>query len=173
MSWTVPEQIRLTMVHQMEIRREPGLTRSNTRESWCLVRRPDHGELRAVLKCGRCGREGVFVIQDLATTKRLRRGPMARSLASAVVLIGIVAALWIIGFTDGDITLQVLAFPASLLFLPIGVYLLASPSSNIGVRPPESVYFKTDTVREGLSYVTRNSRRGEGLACSGNAKPAA
>ncbi|MCX4735866.1 hypothetical protein [Streptomyces sp. NBC_01363] len=172
MSWTVPEQIKLTMVHQMEIRQEPGLTRSNTRETTCVVRRPDHGELRAALKCGRCGREGVFVIQDLETTKRLRRGPVARSLVAAVVLLGVVAALWIIGFADGNILFQVLAIPASLLFLPIGIYLACSPSGNIGVRPPESVHFSTDTVREGLSYVTRNSRRGEGLACSGYAKPA-
>ncbi|WP_326768945.1 hypothetical protein OG978_34330 [Streptomyces sp. NBC_01591] len=52
-SWTVPEQIKLTMLHQMEIRQEPGLTRGDARETMCVVRRPDHGELRAVLECGR------------------------------------------------------------------------------------------------------------------------
>ncbi|MFJ6573408.1 hypothetical protein ACIQNU_38950 [Streptomyces sp. NPDC091292] len=172
MSWNVPEMIKLTMNHQMEVKQEPGLVRTRARETTAVVRRPARGEARMVLECKQCGREGVFVVQDLETTKGLRRGPVIRSLIASVVLVGVVVAFWLIGLVGDSILFTVLAIPASLLLLPIGIALAVSPSSNIGVKAPEFVAFGSDTAREGLSYVTRNKRRGEGVSCSGRAEAA-
>ncbi|MEE1740994.1 hypothetical protein [Streptomyces sp. BE147] len=172
MPWNVPENIRITMLHQMEHKQEPGLTRGTSRETSCVVRRPGQGEVKVTLPCGQCGRQGVFVIQDLATTRGLRRGAIVRSVIAAVVLLSVVLSLWVIGFGGDNIVLQVVAIPATLILGPIAVYLACDPSSDIGVESPKMITFNSDTRREGLSYVTRNPRRGEGLCCSGYAKPA-
>ncbi|MGP3970538.1 hypothetical protein [Streptomyces sp. 6N223] len=168
----MPDQIKLTMLHQMEHKHEPGLSRTKIRETSYVVRRPDHGEARVAVRCGHCGREGMFIIQDLGTTKRLRRGPVIRSLVSAVALLTGIVSLWITGLAGESALFLMLAFVASLVLGPVGIYLVCDPSSNIGVQAPELVHFDSTTRRQGLSYVTRSSRRGEGVACSGYAKPA-
>ncbi|MCX4681083.1 hypothetical protein OG413_38410 [Streptomyces sp. NBC_01433] len=43
---------------------------------------------------------------------------------------------------------------------------------GFGVQVPKMVTFSSDSRREGFSWVTRNTRRGEGLVCGGYAKPA-
>ncbi|MEU1277746.1 hypothetical protein [Streptomyces sp. NPDC005805] len=172
MSWTVPETIKLTMVHQMEFSQEPGLTRGRYRETSCLVGRPAQGEARVILECGHCKRQGVFVVQDLETTKRLRRAPVTRSLITAVVLLAVVASFWIIGFGGGSILFQVLAIPASIILLPLAVFFAASPSSNIGVTVPEFVSFAGRTSRKGLTYTTRGTHHRAGLSCGGQARAA-
>ncbi|MDG4859872.1 hypothetical protein P8605_17220 [Streptomyces sp. T-3] len=169
----MPEQIKLTMLHQMEHKHEPGLMRTKIRETSCVVRRPDHGEVRVAVRCGHCGREGVFVIQDLETTKRLRRAPVIRSLVSSAALLAAITSLWVIGLADESALFLMLAFVASLVLGPLALYMAIEPSSNIGVQAPELISFDRTTRRQGLfSQVTRNTRQGEGLACSGNAQPA-
>jgi hypothetical protein len=37
-SWNVPETIKLTMRHQLELKQEPGLIRTRFRETTCVVR---------------------------------------------------------------------------------------------------------------------------------------
>jgi hypothetical protein len=87
-------------------------------------------------------------------------------------LLTTVLAFWIIGFAGDSILFQVLAIPASLIFLPSGIYLACSPLGTIGVESPENVEFSKTTVREGLTYVTRNTKAGDRLTCGGYAHPA-
>jgi len=171
-SWTVPEQIKLTMTHHLESKSEPGLRRSRLKETTCVVPRPDSGETRIAVTCGHCGRDGVFVIQDRATTRRMRRWPVVRSLVVSAVLLAVVVGVYVAGFGGGSVLFEVLAIPSTIIFGPVLVFLMVDPSSNIGVKAPEHIFFKGDTVREGLSLATRNSHKGEGLACMGRAEPA-
>jgi hypothetical protein len=166
-SWKVPEKIKLTLLHQMDVREEVGLTRMNVRKTERVVRRPDKGELRITMECGQCGREGLFVVQDFETTKQLRWGGTIASLIWAAVLLTTVTSFWIIGLTSDDPLFLVLAIPASIIFLPMGIYLACSPSGKLGVQTPEYVRFKGDTVRKGLTLVTQNANRNQGLSCTG------
>ncbi|MET7640712.1 hypothetical protein [Streptomyces sp. NPDC005438] len=172
MSWRVPERIELTMMHEMGHKREPGLVRSRVRKTSCVVQRPERGEARFLVECGHCGRQGEFVIQDMETTKRMRRRPMIYSLISSFVMLALVAYLAVAGFGGGNITLQVLTIPAGLLFIPFGLALAISPSGKLGAVPPEGVSFDTRTRREGFSYVTQGVRRREGVYCTGLVAPA-
>lgn len=172
MSWTVPGRIKLTMTHHIEKDYEAGVIRSKVRETSYVVGRPDQGELRVSLNCGHCGREGVFAIQDLETTQRLRRGPVLRSSVAAAVLLASLVALWVIAFADDNSVLLITAFPATLILGPIGVALAINPSGNIGVKAPEMVLFDKDTRRKSPSHVTGNRRRDQGLACTARVDPA-
>lgn len=173
MAWSVPEKIQLKMLHQLELRDEPGLIRVTSRETSCLIRRPDHGEIRVAVKCGQCGREGIFVIHDFETTKNLRRSPVQRSLIAAVVILMAVVSLWVVGLVFESALVLVLAVFASIVLGPIGIFMAVDPSSNIGVQPPEPVRYSRETTREGfMTYVSRNPRRAEGLYCSGHAQAA-
>ncbi|MEU4091523.1 hypothetical protein [Streptomyces sp. NPDC026673] len=160
----------------MELQHEPGLIRTKSRESSTVVRRPERGELRATVECWQCGREGVFVIQDLETTRRLRRGPMVRSSIVSALIVGSTAALWMVGLAGDNPNEKplfvLLAIAASLIFLPIGLYLAFDPTSKIGVESPEIVHFDGGTRRKGLTTVSRSSHRGKGLSCLGKAAAA-
>jgi hypothetical protein len=159
------------MLHDLEVKQEPGLVRSRVRETVAVVRRPEHGEARVALECGHCHREGIFVIQDLETTKQLRRGPAIRSLIVSFVLIAAVIGCAVVGFAGDSILFQVLTLPAALLLLPAGIFLAVSPSGNLGVATPESVVFDSRTKREGFNLVTRGARPKEGVTCIGFAAP--
>ncbi|MFD3525352.1 hypothetical protein [Streptomyces sp. NPDC058653] len=161
----------------MQLKTEPGLTRSKSRETSRVVRRPEHGEVRETVKCRHCGREGVFVIQDLETTRRLRKGPVIRSLIASAVLLGSTVSLWVVGLSgdnpDEKPLYLILAIVASLLFAPIGLYLAFDPSGKIGVESPEMIHFEGETRREGLTIISGSGyHRDKGLACSGRAKAA-
>jgi hypothetical protein len=173
-SWIVPMQIKLTMMHLMQLKHEPGLVRSNTRETSRVVRRPDHGELRVTVQCKHCGREGVFVIQDRETTWRLRRGSVICSVAGSAVLLISTASMWIISLAKGtdDSLFLLLAFVMSLIFAPPGLYLAFDPTGKIGVEVPKMIDFDSGTRREGLTWTSGDARRGPGLACSGKAAAA-
>lgn len=165
MPWTVPGQIKLTMVHHVESTVELRVLRTLARETSSVVRRPDHGELRVTVRCGHCGREGVFAVQDLETTRRLRRGPVIRSSAAAAVLLTATVALWVVGFARESALFLVLAFVASLILGPIGIALALDPSRNIGVEVP-------DMVPTDATDTTGSARRRKALACMGRARPA-
>ncbi|MFE0424488.1 hypothetical protein [Streptomyces sp. NPDC058953] len=173
MPWTVPDRIKLTMLHQLEMREEVGgVVRIRKRETTCVVRRPERGEARMALECGHCGREGVFVVQDRATTKRLRRRGVVGSLITSAVLVAVVVVLAVLGFGGDDVLFQVLLIPGALILLPFAGMLAVDPSGNIGVEAPEFVSFASDTRRQGLSYVTRGEQRRLGVSCSGHAAAA-
>lgn len=172
MSWSVPERIKLKMVHSLEVREEIGLVRTRVRETSCVVRRPEHGEARVALECRHCKRQGVFVIQDRETTQELRRRPVIRSLITAFVLIATVVCFAVVGFGGGSILFQVLTIPAGLILLPLGIVFAVSPSANIGVTNPKDVFFKGKTKRDGLTYVTESARHREGVSCVSFSEPA-
>ncbi len=172
MAWGVPEWVRLKMVHELDVKQEPGLIRSRVRETSVVVRRPADGEAHFPVECGYCHRKGVFVVQDLATTKELRRRPTIQSPIWSVILIATVIVFAVLGFGGGSILFQVLTIPAGLMFLPFGIMLAVSPSGKLGVSLPEAVTFESRTKREGFSYVTRNVRHREGVSCVGIAMPA-
>ncbi|MFI6941389.1 hypothetical protein ACIBI4_19105 [Streptomyces sp. NPDC050418] len=172
MGWSVPERVQLKIVHELQTEQEPGLVRSRVRETTVVVPRPEHGEAQVPVECGHCHRAAVFVIQDLETTRRLRRIPVVRSLVASVLLIATVVWCAVLGFGGGNITFQVLTLPAGLIFLPLGIALAVTPSGKLGVTVPKGVTFDSKTKREGLSYVTRSTRRGEGVACIGMVAPA-
>jgi hypothetical protein len=170
-SWKIPEKIKLRLVHTMDFREEVGLTRMNVRETERVVQRPEKGELRVAMACGHCGREGVFVIHGFEATKQLRRGGTIKSLSWSAVLLTTVLSFWIIGLTSDDALFLVLAIPASLLFLPPGIYLACSPSGKIGVEMPKDLEFKGETVRKGLTLETQVAAQGQGLSCNAYAFP--
>ncbi|MFJ4467796.1 hypothetical protein ACIP2X_10030 [Streptomyces sp. NPDC089424] len=160
----------------MELEHELGRIQTKSRETSSVIRRPERGESRATVVCGQCGREGVFVIQDLETTRRLRRGPMMRSLTASALIVGSTAALWIVGLAGDNPSEEplyvLLAIAASLIFLPVGLYLAFDPTSKIGVESPEILHFDGGTRREGLTTISLSSRRGKGLSCAGKAAAA-
>jgi hypothetical protein len=171
-SWKIPAKIKLRLVHTMDFREEVGLTRMHVRETDRVVQRPDKGELRVAMACGHCGREGVFVIQDFETTQQLRRGGTIKSLIWSAVLLTTVTTFWIIGLMSEDPLFLVLAIPASIIFLPMGIYLACSPSGKLGVETPKDLRFEGETVRKGLTLETQAATRGQGLSCNAFAVPA-
>ncbi|UED84850.1 hypothetical protein [Streptomyces profundus] len=172
MPWTVPQNLRLSMRHQLDMRQGPSVVRSQVRLTSVVVARPERGEVRVALACGHCGREGIFVIQDLDTTRQLRRRPITRSLIWAFVCAAVMVGFWVVGFAGGSILFQVLAIPATIVLAPLAFVLSVDPTSKIGVELPEPAFFDSRTAREGITYVTRDRRPGQGLSCVGAAEAA-
>ncbi|WP_062208299.1 hypothetical protein [Streptomyces sp. NBRC 109706] len=155
------------MSHQLNSRQGPSTIRTQLRQTSVVVARPARGEARFALACGHCGREGVFVVQDLDTTNQLRRVPIIRSVLLALVFLALPVSFAIIGFGGGDILFQVLTIPAGLIFGPFGLALLIAPTGKIGVEVPEPMFYESNTSRQGFTYVTRNKHAGQGLSCVG------
>lgn len=168
MIWRVPDVFVLNVVHELSSSVSfGGQGTTRYKRTSRIVRRPERGTASETVTCGHCHRDVVFVIQDMDTTRRLRRGPVLRSLLWSTVIIAVVVACAVIGFGSGSAVFVVLTFAIGVVFLPIGIALLFSPTGQVGVQRPEPLYFGT-TKRDGMNWVTKGDSLGRGISCIGN-----